>query len=66
VLAGILAGAGSNLGRQQVHDETVLVRRPNGAVTAKETCASTLFSGETVRTVEKAPSKPLKAHRHFA
>ena len=36
VLAGIFARAGRDLGRQQVHDRAVLVRRPHGAVAAAE------------------------------
>jgi hypothetical protein len=46
VLAGILACARRNLRRQQVHDRTVLVRRPDSAVVTQEARPGAFLASE--------------------
>src|SRR5262245_33091768 len=46
VLARVLLRASSNLGRQQVHDRTVLVGRPHAAIVSQKACAGTLLTAE--------------------
>src|SRR5262245_42791262 len=62
----ILARPGRNFSRQQIHDGAVLVGRPHGTVVAKKARSSTLFSAETIRSIEETWHKPLEADRHFA
>src|SRR5262249_14973800 len=66
VFAGILAGAGGNFGRQQVHDWSVFVGRPHRPIEAKKARSGTLFSSEAVRAVHKSRNEPLETYRNFA
>src|SRR6516164_4140904 len=66
MLARVPAGAGCNLGSQQVHNWAVFVGGPYCPVKAQETRPGAFFPAETIRTVEQAIDKPLEAYRHFA
>src|SRR5262249_21026802 len=48
VLPWVLTGTSSDLGRQQVHDRTVLVRGPHGAVMPQKARARAFLSAEAV------------------
>src|SRR4029453_12488352 len=65
VLAGILAGAGGDLGREQIHDRAVLVGRPHRAVVAQEAGPGALLPAEAARAVEQTWHEPLEAHGHL-
>ena len=66
VLARIFAGAGEDLGGQQVEDRAVLVGRPDGAVAPQEAGAGALLAAEAERAVEQPGREPLEADRHLA
>src|SRR5207247_465581 len=63
--AGMLAGDGRDLGRQQVEEDAVLVRRPHRAVAPEERRAGALLAAEPERPVEEAVDEPLEADRHL-
>ena len=65
MLAGILAGARRDLGRQKVHDQAVLVGRPYAAVMAQETGAGAFLAAKAARAVKQARDEPLEADRHL-
>src|SRR6478672_4661890 len=65
MLRGVLTGAGRDLGRQQVHDRTILVCRPYEAVTAEETGAGTFLAAKAAPTVEQPLHEPFEADGHF-
>src|ERR1700746_3137459 len=65
MLTGILPGAGGDLGRQQIHDQSVLVGRPYAAIAAQKAGAGAFLATEAVGTVEQAWRKPLETDRHF-
>src|SRR4051812_38078656 len=65
MLAGLLAGAGGDLGRQQIHDQPVLVGRPDAAIVPQKTGAGTFLAAEAARAVEESGDKPLEPDRHF-
>src|SRR3989454_5562246 len=65
VLARVLAGAGRDLARQEIHDRPVLVGRPNGAVEAQEAGPGALLTAKAARAVEQAGHEPLEAHGHL-
>src|ERR1700758_5079576 len=63
MLAGVFAGAGSDLGRQQVHDRAILVGRPHAAVMAQEAGTGALLPAKAARAVEQPRHKPFEADR---
>ena len=65
MFAGSWPVTGRDLGRQQIHDDAVLVRRPDRAIVAQEGCAGAFFTAKAVRAVNKAIDKPFEANRHF-
>src|SRR5579862_2421296 len=65
MLAWIFAGSSGDLGREQDHDQTVLVGRPHGAVVAQETCPGALLAAETARAIDEAWNEPLESYRNL-
>src|SRR5205807_2711160 len=65
VLAWILAGAGGDLGREQVHDRAVLVSGPHRAVVPQEARPRAFLASEAARAVEETRHEPLEAYRHL-
>src|SRR5215216_2640518 len=65
MFARILLSPRRNLRGKQIHNQTVFIRRPDGAVVAKETCARTLFTAETNRALEETRHEPLETYRRF-
>src|SRR5215469_13094524 len=65
VLAGVFAGASRDLGRQQVHDRTVLVSRPYAAIMAQETGAGAFLAAKAARAVEQPTHEPFEADGYF-
>ena len=63
MLAGIFAGAGRDLGRQQVHDRPVLVSRPYASVVPQEAGAGALFAAKAARAVKEPRHEPFEADR---
>ena len=57
VLARVLAGARGDLRRQQVHDEAVLVGRPDGAVAPQEARPGALLPAEAEGAVEQTRAR---------
>ena len=64
-LAGIPPGACRQFGSKQAEDQSVLVRRPDRAVTPEKTCTRALFSSEALRRVQKTVDEPLEPDRHL-
>src|SRR5260221_6274056 len=60
----IFAGPSSKFRSPQCQNYSVLVRRPDAAVTPQETCSGACFAAEADRAVEQTGRKPLEAHRH--
>src|SRR5262249_10154689 len=54
-----------DLGRQQVHDWTVLVSRPYAAVMAQETSAGAFLAAKAARAVEQPRHEPFEADGDF-
>src|SRR4029453_4706492 len=54
-----------NLRGKQIHNQTIFIRRPDGTVAAKETCARTLFTAEANRAVRETRDEPLETYRCF-
>src|ERR1700751_2157170 len=65
MLTGVLAGGGSNFGREKDHDQSIFIGGPCRAIVAKEACSCAFFSPETEGTVEESRHKPLEADGHF-
>ena len=65
VLARILARARGDLGGEEIHDETVLVGGPDGAVVTEEARPRALLAAEAARSVEQPGDEPLEAHRYL-
>src|SRR5688572_22385218 len=65
MFAGIFLGPRGNLRGEQIHNQTVFIRRPDSTVAAKETCARTLFTAEANRAVEETRHEPLETDRCF-
>ena len=65
MLAGILAGDGGDLGREQSEERAILVGCPHRAVAAQEARAGAFFAAETARAVEQPGREPFEADRHF-
>ncbi len=55
----------SDLCREQVKDDAVLISRPHAAVFAQEGCARAFFSTETERTIHKAIYEPFESNWDF-
>ena len=64
-LAGVLAVHRRDLGREQVHDEAVLVGDPDRAVAAQEGGAGALLAGEGAGAREQPVDEPLEADRRL-
>src|SRR6266566_8006640 len=62
MLARILVRTGGNLGRQQVHDGSIFVGRPNSAVPPQKTRPGTLLAAETARAIKQPRNEPLESH----
>src|SRR5262245_49397454 len=60
MFARILVRTGGDFGRQQVHDGTVLVRRPGLAIQPQKARAGALFATEATRAIEQAWREPLE------
>src|SRR6188474_1246070 len=65
MFAGIFLGPRRNLRGKQIHNQTIFIRRPDGTVAAKETCARTLFTAEANRSVHETGHEPLETYRCF-
>src|SRR5688572_23194380 len=65
MFARIFLSPRRNLRGQQIHNQTVFIRSPDGAVAPQETCARTLFPAEANRAVEKTRNEPLETYRCF-
>jgi len=65
MLAWVLAGAHRHLGREQAHDETVLVGRPHGGIAPEEARPGALLAGEATRSVEQDGHEPFETDRHL-
>src|SRR5450755_1880142 len=63
--AGIFSGSGGDLCGKKIHDRSVFVGGPYGAVAAQEARTRALLSTETHGTIDQAGYKPLEAHWHF-
>jgi hypothetical protein len=63
--AGIAAHPGRDLRREQTRDNSIFVRRPDGAIQADERCTRILFPAKAKRAVEQAINEPLEAKRHL-
>src|SRR5678815_5099067 len=61
----IFLGSRRNLRRKQIHNQTIFIRRPDGTVAAKETCARALFTTEANRAVHETRHEPLETYRCF-
>src|SRR6266481_5959324 len=62
MLARILVRTGGDLGRQQVHDGSIFVGRPNSAVLPQKTRPGTLLAAETARAVKQPRNEPLESY----
>src|SRR5882672_2705169 len=62
MLARILFRTGGDLGRQQVHDRSIFVGRPNSAVPPQKTRPGTLLAAETARAVKQPRNEPLESY----
>src|SRR5512138_3622433 len=63
MFARIFSGPRRNLSGKQIHNQTIFIRRPDGTIAAKETCARTLFTAKTNRAVDETRHEPLKTYR---
>src|ERR1039457_3563399 len=61
--AGIAAHPGCDLRGEQTGNESILVRRPNGAIQTGKGGPGALFATEAKPTGEQAINKPLEANR---
>src|SRR5215471_3386857 len=66
MLARVPARAGGDLSREQIHDGSIFVSGPYGAVESQETGSGAFLPAETERAVEQARHEPLEPDRHFA
>ena len=64
-LGRIAAGARHDLHGEQVHDDPVLVGRPDRAVAPQKRRPRALFAAKAQRSVEQAGHEPLESDRHF-
>src|SRR4030095_6523468 len=65
MFARIFLGPRRNLRGKQIHNQAVFIRRPNGTIAPKETCARTLFTAEANRAVHETRHEPLETYRCF-
>src|SRR4030095_3111857 len=65
MFARIFLGPRRNLRGKQIHNQAVFIRRPDGTVAPKETCARTLFTTEANRAVHETRHEPLETYRRF-
>ena len=65
MFARLFASHRCQFSRQQVHDQTVLVGRPNRPVPAKKTRPSAFLAAKAERTVEQPGSEPFEPNRHL-
>ena len=63
VLARILARTRGDLGGEEIHDQTVFVGGPDGAVVTEEARPCALLAAEALRSVEQPGDEPLEADR---
>ena len=52
VFSGVLAAAGGDLRRQQVHDQAIFVGSPNGSIAPQEARACAFLAAKAVRAVD--------------
>src|SRR6185312_2871183 len=64
-LTGILACDGSHLSSEQSGDDSILVSRPDRAITSQERCAGALLACESDRSIHESIHEPLEADRCF-
>ena len=64
-LARVPLGLGGDFRGQQIGNQPVLVRRPDGSVAPEEGGTGALLAGEAERAGEKAVDEPFEAHRHL-
>src|SRR5688500_20330585 len=65
MFARIFLGPRRNLCGKQIHNQAIFIRRPDGTVTPKETCARTLFTAEANRAIHETRHEPLETYRCF-
>ena len=65
VLARILSGAGGDFGREEAHDETILIGGPDFAVAAQKAGAGAFLAAEAAGSIEKSRREPFEANRYF-
>ena len=63
--AGVFAGAGGDLGGQQVQNDAVLVGGPDRAVAAEEAGPRAFFAAEAEEPSNSPVGEPLESHRHL-
>ena len=63
--AGVAAGLGRDLRREQREQDAVLVGRPRRAVAAQEAGSGALLAAEADRAVDEPLDEPLEADRHL-
>src|SRR5688572_2566559 len=65
MFARIFARLGRYLRGKEVHNQTIFIRRPDGTVAAKKTCARTLFTAKANRAVHETRDEPLETYGCF-
>src|SRR5208337_4572072 len=64
-LSRVVASARCHFCGEQPEDDPVLVRRPDGAITAEEGSAGAFLASEPQRPVQQSFHKPLETDRDF-
>src|SRR5215831_21164066 len=65
MLPRILPGSRGNLGRQEIHNWTVFISRPDCAVPSQETPSGAFFAAKAERAIDQARHKPFETDRYF-